>query len=86
MFSRGKNKKTLHFASKQQCRVLGILSMMSQGSLFHFVRMLCHIRVQSVFSAQKYRQRDMQCSLEQWDIEKAKCRCDFAVMFMLSRT
>lgn len=49
----GKNEETLHFASKQQCRVLGILSVMSQGSLFHFVGMLCHIKVQSVFSVQK---------------------------------
>lgn len=86
MFSREKSEATLHSASKQQCRVLGILSVMSQGCLFHFVRMLCHIRVQSVFSVQKYRQGDVQSSREQWDIERAKHRCAFAVTFMLIRT
>lgn len=86
MFSRGKNKETLHCASKQQCRVLGILSVMSQRSLFHFVRMLYHIKVQSVFSVQKYKQQDVQCSLEQCHIEEAKRRYDFVITFLLIKT
>lgn len=84
MFSREKKKRKLfHFAAEQQCRVLGILSVMSQGSLFHFVPMLCHFKVQSVSSVQKYKQQDVQCSLEQRRTKGEKHLCGFVVTFML---